>query len=259
MQVVILCGGLGTRLREETEFRPKPMIQIGHRPILWHIMKLYSCHGVTDFILAAGYKSEIIKQYFLQFEVMDNDVTIELGRDKSVKIYRSPNEEAEWRVTIADTGETALKGARLKRVAKYITSDTFLVTYGDGVSDVDLSKLLAFHRSHGRMATLTGIRPVSRFGELNVVGDRVAAFFEKPASGDDFVNGGFFVFDRKLLELLRDDDECDLEVGTLERLAGEGQLMVYRHHGFWACMDTQRDVDHLRRLWDGGKAPWKVW
>ncbi|HZL59481.1 MAG TPA: glucose-1-phosphate cytidylyltransferase [Stellaceae bacterium] len=259
MQAVILCGGLGTRLREETEFRPKPMIQIGHRPILWHIMKLYSHHGVHDFILAAGYKSEIIKQYFLHYEVMDNDVTIELGRNKTIEIHHPSVEEQSWRVTIADTGETALKGARLKRVARHITSDAFLVTYGDGVADVDVTKLMAFHRAHGRIATVTGIRPVSRFGELNVQGDRVAAFFEKPASVDDFANGGFFVFQREILDYLRDEDDCDLEIGVLEKLASAGELMVYRHNGFWACMDTQRDVDQLRRLWSSGTAPWKVW
>ena len=259
MQAIILCGGFGTRLREETEFRPKPMIQIGHRPILWHIMKLYSHHGINDFILAAGYKSEVIKQYFLHYEVMDNDVTVELGREKTIKIHRPKVEEESWRVTIADTGETALKGARLKRVARHIVEDTFMVTYGDGVADVDLAKLLAFHRAHGKMATVTGIRPVSRFGELNVQGDRVTAFFEKPASVDDFTNGGFFVFQRKILDYLRDADDCDLEVGALEKLASTGELMIYRHNGFWACMDTQRDVDQLRRLWAYGTAPWKVW
>jgi glucose-1-phosphate cytidylyltransferase len=259
MQAVILCGGLGTRLREETEFRPKPMIQIGQHPILWHIMKLYSHHGIRSFVLAAGYKSEIIKHYFLHYEVMDNDVTIELGREKTIEIHRPQVEEQGWKITIADTGEAALKGARLKRAARYLTGDTFMVTYGDGVCDVDLSKLLAFHRAHGRLATVTGIRPTSRFGELTIAGDRVAAFFEKPDADDDFVNGGFFVFERRLLDYLGDDDDCDLEVGPLEKLALEGELMVFRHHGFWACMDTQRDVDHLRHLWASGAAPWKVW
>jgi glucose-1-phosphate cytidylyltransferase len=259
MQVVILCGGLGTRLKEETEFRPKPMVRIGSRPILWHIMKIYSAFGHRDFILALGYKGEMIKEYFYHYELMDSDVTIQLGHPEKTCMYHDSIQENEWTVTLANTGETALKGARLKKVEKYITGNEFLMTYGDGVSDVDINALLEFHHSHGKIATVTGVNAAARFGELKIAGDRVERFNEKPQSGSDFINGGFFVFNRKIFRYLSSNDNCDLEVGPLEQLAQDGELMVYKHRNAWACMDTLRDMDYLNRLWHENKAFWKIW
>jgi glucose-1-phosphate cytidylyltransferase len=256
--VVILCGGVGTRLREETEFRPKPMVNIGSHPILWHIMKYYSQFGYKDFVLALGYKGDMIKNYFCHYELMNNDVTIELGQPERTCIHYA-HDEAGWKVTLADTGEKALKGARLKKVERYITGDTFMMTYGDGIADVDIGKLLAFHKAHGKMATVTGINPAARFGELKIDGDRVKSFSEKPQDGDGLVNGGFFVFKREIFNYLTTDDLCDLEIGPLEKIAKEGQLMVYKHRGFWACMDTLRDMEYLNKIWSDGKAKWKIW
>jgi glucose-1-phosphate cytidylyltransferase len=262
MEVVILCGGLGTRLREETEFRPKPMVNIGSRPILWHIMKIFASQGHSDFVLALGYKGEMIKDYFLNYEAMNNDITIELGQPEKAQLH-SCHDECGWKVTLASTGEKTLKGARLKKVEKYVKGDTFLLTYGDGVANVDLGKLIAFHKSHGKMVTLSGVNPASRFGELKLDGDRVARFHEKPegsgAGKDAFINGGYMVMNRAVFDRVTDDDSCDLEYGPLERLAEEGQLMVYRHHGFWACMDTLRDTEYLNKLWAEGRAGWKLW
>lgn len=258
MQVVILCGGVGTRLREETEFRPKPMVNIGSHPILWHIMKYYSQFGCKDFVLALGYKGETIKNYFCHYELMNNDVTIELGQPEKTCI-RHAHDEAGWKITLADTGEKTLKGARLKKVERYITGDTFMMTYGDGIADVDINELLAFHKAHGKMATVTGINPAARFGELKIDGDRVETFSEKPQNDDGLINGGFFVFNRKILDYLTTDDLCDLEIGPLEQIAKEGQLMVYKHRGFWACMDTLRDMEYLNKIWNDGKAKWKIW
>lgn len=258
LKVVILCGGVGTRLREETEFRPKPMVNIGAHPILWHIMKYYSQFGYKDFVLALGYKGDLIKNYFCNYELMNNDVTIELGQPERTSIHHA-HDEAGWKITLADTGERALKGARLKKVARYITGDTFMMTYGDGIADVDINELLAFHKSHGKMATVTGINIGARFGELKVDGDRVDAFREKPQNGDGLINGGFFVFNRKILDYLTTDDLCDLEIGPLEQIAKEGQLMVHKHRGFWACMDTLRDMEYLNKIWNDGKAKWKIW
>ncbi len=259
MNVVILCGGLGTRLREETEFRPKPMVNIGSRPILWHVMKIFASQGHTDFVLALGYKGEMIKDYFLNYEAMNNDITIELGKQEQTFLH-SCHEECGWKVTLASTGEKALKGARLKRVEKYVEGDTFLLTYGDGLANVDLAGLVAFHKSHGKMVTLTGVNPASRFGELKIEGNRVERFNEKPKGpGAGLINGGYMVMNRAIFEHVTSEDNCDLEYGPLERLAEEGQLMVWKHDGFWACMDTLRDTEHLNRLWDTGKAGWKLW
>ena len=258
MKVVILCGGAGTRLREETEFRPKPMVNIGPYPILWHIMKYYSQFGFKEFVLALGYKGDMIKNYFCHYELMNNDVTIELGQPEKTCIHYA-HDEAGWKITLADTGEKSLKGARLKKVEKYIVGDTFMMTYGDGIADVDIGKLLAFHKAHGKLATVTGINIASRFGELKIDGDSVETFSEKPQDGKGFINGGFFVFSRKILDYLTTDDLCDLEVGPLERIAGEGQLMVYKHRGFWACMDTLRDMEYLNKIWNDGRARWKIW
>jgi glucose-1-phosphate cytidylyltransferase len=258
LKVVILCGGIGTRLREETEFRPKPMVNIGNRPILWHIMKVYSYYGIRDFILALGYKGEMIKNYFCNYELMNNDVTIELGRLDNICVHQR-HDEIGWRITLADTGEKSLKGARLKKIQKYISEDTFMATYGDGLADIDIMDLLAFHKKHGKMATVTGINPAARFGELRIAGEQVLSFKEKPTDSEGLINGGFFVFDRKIFEYLSEDQNCDLEYGPLERIAQEGQLMVYKHKGFWACMDTLRDMDFLNNLWEKNQAVWKLW
>ena len=258
MKVVILCGGLGTRLREETEFRPKPMVEIGGKPILWHIMKIYAYYGFKKFILCLGYKGEMVKEYFYNYEVLNNDFTIELGDKKNVKIHSNHTENG-WQITLADTGDKALKGGRLKRVEKYVDDSVFLTTYGDGVANVDIKSLLAFHKNHGRLATVTGINPASRFGELKIKGDQVESFSEKPKNGSGLVNGGFFAFDKRIFDYLSTDDSCDLEIGPLEKIAAEGQLMVYKHRGFWACMDTIRDMEYLNKLWNENKAFWKIW
>lgn len=258
IKVIILCGGLGTRLREETEFRPKPMVEIGGKPILWHIMKIYAHYGIKDFVLCLGYKGEMIKEYFYNYEILNNDFTIELGSEKKMKIH-SNCDESGWRITLVDTGDKALKGARLKRVEKYIDSDQFMMTYGDAVADIDINSLLSFHRSHGKLSTVTGINAASRFGELKVDDNRVEAFNEKPKTESGLINGGFFVFNRGIFNYLSIDDNCDLEIGPLEKIAHEGQLMVYKHIRSWACMDTLRDMDYLNKLWNENKAFWKIW
>lgn len=258
MQTVILCGGLGTRLREETEFRPKPMVNIGERPILWHIMKTYAHYGHSEFVLALGYKGEMIRDYFIHYEIMNNDVTLQLGKPESICLHDC-HDEAGWKITLANTGDKTLKGARLKKVEKYIEADTFMLTYGDGVSDINIRELIDFHKSHGKIATVTGINPAARFGELKIDGNSVRSFHEKPHDGENLINGGFFVFNRKIFDYLNTDDSCDLEIGPLEKIAMEGQFMVYRHRGFWACMDTLRDMDYLNSLWAKKEAPWKSW
>ncbi|MBU4347623.1 glucose-1-phosphate cytidylyltransferase [Patescibacteria group bacterium] len=257
MKIVILCGGLGTRLKEETEFRPKPMVHIGNRPILWHIMKIYAHYGFKDFVLALGYKGDMIKEYFQNYELMNNDVTIELGKPEN-RIIHQNHGEVGWRVTLANTGQHALKGARLKQAERYINGDEFMMTYGDGVGNINIPALLEFHRNHGKIATITGTIPTSRFGELSIQENNTASFIEKPRSGS-LVNGGFFVFNKAIFNYLTDDDNCDLEYGILEKLSQEGQIKVYRHDGFWACMDTFRDMEHLNKLWDEKKAEWKIW
>ena len=254
-KVVLLCGGLGTRMREETEFRPKPMVEIGGRPLLWHIMKLYAAHGLRDFVLCLGYRGAMIKQYFADYYLHNSDVTFELATGEPT--YHSCHHE-DWRVTLVDTGLETMTGARVKRVEEHLDGDLFLCTYGDGLADVDLGDLVAFHRAHGRLATVTGVRPPSRFGELGIDGDAVRRFSEKP-SGGGLVSGGFFVFDRAVLDRLSSDPSCVLEREPLEGLARDGQLAVYDHDGFWQCADTVRDVELLRGLWDGGQAPWRVW
>ena len=258
MQTLILCGGMGTRLREETEYRPKPMVEIGGRPILWHIMKCYAAHGFTDFVICLGYKGETIKEYFLNYEAMNNDFTIELGKPNSLALYDAHGENG-WRVTLVDTGIHTMTGARIKRASRYLTGDRFMVTYGDGVSNVDLRTLTAFHDRAKTLATVTGVHPSSRFGELLVQGDRVAQFSEKPQTHEGLINGGFFVFERRALEYLSDEPDCVLEREPLERLAASGQLSVYQHRGFWQCMDTYRDYQHLNQLWESGRAEWKQW
>ena len=257
--VVILCGGLGTRLREETEFKPKPMVKIGNRPILWHIMKIYAYYGFTRFILCLGYKGEMIKEYFYHYEMMNNDVTITLGSNSGIKIHNS-NDGNDWEITLSNTGDNALKGARLKRIEKYVNADQLMVTYGDGVADIDIRELLRFHKSHGKLATITGVRPkFLRFGELNIREDQVIRFSEKPEYQGNYVNGGFFVFNRDIFDYLEDRDDCDLEVGPLDQISQKGELKVYKHDKFWACMDTYRDMEYLNELWKNNQAKWKIW
>lgn len=258
MKAVILCGGRGTRLREETEHKPKPMIDLGGKPILWHIMKTYERHGITEFVLCLGYKGDKIKEYFLQYEAMSSDFTIQLGHPGSLQFHGSA-EERDWRITLADTGLDAMTGARVKRVQRYLGNDTFCLTYGDGVADIDLGEVLAFHKSHGRIGTVTGVRPPGRFGELSVAGDSVTSFAEKPPTAHGLVNGGYFVFEAGIFEYLSADEDCILERAPLESLARDGHLRVYRHEGFWQCADTYRDYELLLGLWNAGRAPWKVW
>ncbi|MBA3465663.1 MAG: glucose-1-phosphate cytidylyltransferase [Deltaproteobacteria bacterium] len=258
MEVVILCGGFGTRLREETQFRPKPMVHIGERPILWHIMKYYASFGHTDFVLSLGYMGHLIKEYFWHYELMNNDITLQLGKPEQRTIHHS-HDEAGWNITLADTGLEALKGARLKKVQRHVKGDTFMVTYGDGLANVDLQQLAKFHEEHGRLATVTGINPTSRFGELGIDGETVTSFREKPRAANSLVNGGYFVFNRGIFEHLSTDDSCDLEVGALEDLAQKGELRVFKHTDNWACMDTDRDRTYLNNLWTEGHAFWKRW
>ncbi|MDI6751280.1 MAG: glucose-1-phosphate cytidylyltransferase [bacterium] len=256
MKVVLLCGGKGVRLKEETETKPKPMVEIGGRPILWHIMKIYSRFGFCDFILALGYKKNLIKNFFLNYEVMAQDFTIELGGLSKIELHNK-HKETGWRITLVDTGEDTLKGARIKQVEGYIPDETFMLTYGDGVADIDLKKLLSFHNCHKKMATVTGVRPPSRFGEIKAKDGRVVSFSEKPQVSEGLINGGFFVFNRKVFDHLTEDPNCDLEKDVLEKLATSGELMVYEHSGNWECMDTLRDMEHLNYLWKKGEAFWK--
>lgn len=256
MQVVILAGGLGTRLREETEFRPKPMVEIGGRPILWHIMKRYSHFGHNDFIICLGYRGDMIREYFLNYEAMNNDFTICLGSRQEIK-YHNAHQEQDFRVTLVDTGQETMTGGRIKRIAKYLKGETFMATYGDGLADIDINELLAFHHEHGRTATLTTTHPISRFGVLDVdAGGRVASFCEKPTM-DGWASAGYFVFNRRLLDYLT-DDSCVLEREPLEQLVADGELMAYRHPGFFHAMDTYREYRYLNDLWSGNQAPWKV-
>jgi len=258
MKVVILCGGIGARLKEQTEFIPKPMVEIGGKPILWHIMKIYAHYGFNEFILCLGYKGEVIKSYFLNYKALNNDFTICLDHGEPIKIHSRTRENA-WKVTLVDTGEKTLKGGRLKRVEKYATGDHIMVTYGDGVADIDIPRLLDFHLAHGKMATVTGINPHARFGKLKLKGDKVLEFFEKPRETGEFVNGGFFVFKREIFRYLEDREDCDLEYGALEKIASMGELMTYKHFKFWACLDTIRDAEYLEQLWRSNKAEWKLW
>ena len=257
MKVVVLCGGLGTRLREETEFRPKPLVEIGGRPILWHIMKIYAQAGYREFVLCLGYRGNMIKDYFLNYEAMNNDFTICLGRDSRIE-YTNGHAEQDFKVTLVDTGLATMTGGRVQRIKKYIDGDTFLLTYGDGVSNIDINSLLHFHRSHGKLATVTAVIPTTRFGIVETSGEgRVLQFVEKPR-GKSRASAGFFALQREVFDYLGGDD-CIFEREPLERLAAEGQLMAYEHDGFFHAMDTYRDYQHLNALWRSGTAPWRVW
>ncbi|MEW6249153.1 MAG: glucose-1-phosphate cytidylyltransferase [Planctomycetota bacterium] len=258
MKVVILCGGLGTRLREETEFRPKPLVEIGQRPVLWHIMKLYAHYGYRDFVLCLGYRGNMIKDYFLNYEAFTNDFTICLGQTQKAITYHDVHQEQDFSVTLADTGPDTMTGGRVRRIARYIEDDTFLLSYGDGVADLDVGRLVAFHRGHGKVATLTTVRPQSRYGVLDVdPAGRVRKFAEKPRL-DQWANIGYFVLNRRIFDYLGGDD-CVLEQAPLERLAAQGQLMAYRHEGFFFAMDTYRDYKAINDMWSAGQRPWVVW
>lgn len=256
MQVVILCGGLGTRLREETEFRPKPMVPIGAHPILWHIMKIYAYYGHKEFILCLGYKGSVIKDYFRNYHWNTSDVTIQLGSDPSIK-YHGSHDEEDWKVTLLDTGKETMTGGRLQRALPYIDADDFLLTYGDGVTNCDINASIAQHRAGEAVVTLTSVLASGRFGDLAIDGNRVAGFQEKPVD-DHEINGGYFVVNRRIGDYLTGDD-CILEQEPLQQLADEDMLDAYHHRGFWQCMDTYREYQELNRLWDTGEAPWKIW
>ena len=255
MKAVILAGGLGTRISEESHLRPKPMIEIGGRPMLWHIMNIYAHHGITDFIVALGYRGHMIKEYFSNYVLYSSDVTVDTGRGD---ILYHRNYAEPWRVTMVDTGLNTQTGGRLKRLAQYLDHDAFCMTYGDGVSDVDISALVDFHHRHGRQATVTAVIPPGRYGALVIDGERVESFTEKPPGDNTFINGGFFVLDPSVICRIADDD-TPFEQAPLESLARDGELAAFRHTGFWQPMDTLRDRNTLESLWSGGTAPWKVW
>lgn len=255
MKVVILAGGFGTRLAEETVVRPKPMVEIGGQPILWHIMKIYASQGFNEFIIGLGYKGDVIKDYFLNYRYRASSLTVQLSSGDVV--VRDSHSE-DWTVHLYDTGRYTQTGGRVKRVAQFIGKEPFMLTYGDGVADVDIKQLLDFHRSHGRLATVTAVRPSARFGSIDFEGDRVIRFEEKPQVDEGWINGGFFVLEPGVADYIEGDDTL-FEKGPMERLAGDAKLMAYKHEGFWHCMDTLRDVRMLESLWESGQAPWKVW
>jgi glucose-1-phosphate cytidylyltransferase len=253
--VVILCGGMGTRLREETEYKPKPMVEIGGKPVLWHIMKLYAHYGFRRFILCLGYKGSVIKEYFLNYEAMSNDFTINLGKVNTVE-YQSNHTEQDFNLTLVDTGLKTMTGGRVKAIEKFIDADTFMVTYGDGLANININDLITFHQGHGKLATLTATRPPSRYGILELTAEnQVKQFREKVQT--EWINGGFFVFNRRVFDYL--DQDCILEREPIEKLASDKQLMAFRHEGFWIGMDTFREYEMLNQMWDAGNAPWKLW
>jgi glucose-1-phosphate cytidylyltransferase len=258
VKAVILCGGKGTRLREETEYRPKPMVEVGGRPILWHIMKTYAHHGITDFVLCTGYKGEMIKEYFLNYEALNNDFTITLGRKHEME-FHDAHLESNWKVTLADTGLETQTAGRLAKIERYVADDEqFCVTYGDGVANVNIAETIKFHNSHGRAATVTSVQIPSRFGVLSVDQETGAVpHFEEKAAVDGWVNGGFFVFNRDVFRYF--DEDVMLEQEPLQHMTKDGQLMAWRHYGFWQPMDTFRESSMLNAMWDAGEAPWKVW
>jgi glucose-1-phosphate cytidylyltransferase len=253
MKVVILAGGLGTRLQEETTVKPKPMVEIGERPILWHIMKLYGAYGFKEFIIALGYKGEVIKQFFLNYYYLRNGLSIHLGNGF---IDAHKEEREDWIVHLIDTGLNTQTGGRIKRLASWIGLETFMMTYGDGLADININEVVSFHRKHGKLATVTAVRPPARFGGLVFDGDSVAEFSEKPQIGEGWINGGFFVLEPGVLDYI-DGDETIFERDPLERLAQDGQLIAFRHEDFWQCMDTIRDLKLLQNLWERNEAPWK--
>jgi len=257
MKVIILAGGYGTRLGNITETIPKPMVKIGGKPIIWHIMKIYSTAGYNDFIISLGYKGEVIKEYFFNYNIYSNDFTTNTNTGE---VTISANEISEnWNITLVDTGLNTLKGARVKRIDKYLEDDTNMITYGDGVADINISDLVKFHKSHNKIVTITGVNPPSRFGEIIEKDNKLISFKEKPQASDGLINGGFIVFNKELLNYLTVDSMCELEYGPFEKLASENQIMVYKLDGNWECVDNERDLLHLNHLWDQNKGFWKVW
>jgi len=257
MKAVILAGGLGSRLSEETTLRPKPMVEVGGKPILWHIMKIYACHGITEFIIALGYKAEFVKDYFLSFYAINNDLTIDLGSGATT-IHKN-GDQTNWKVHLVDTGLHTQTGGRLKRLRHWLgENETFLFTYGDGVTDLDIRSLLEFHQRHGKLATVTTVRSPARFGRIAFDGDDITEFYEKPETGEGWINGGYFVLNSRAIDYI-DGEETIWERDPIVRLAQDRQLIGYRHHGFWSCMDTLKEKHLLDDLWNTGKAPWKIW
>lgn len=261
MKALILCGGRGTRLREVSETLPKPMVPIGDKPIVWHIMKIYAAHGITDFVLLLGYKGDIIRDFFLNYANQSSDVTVDLSKRGEDRLQFHKHQAEDWKVTLAETGEDAMTGARIRRGARYLgEGEQFCATYGDGVGDIDIRALIDFHNGHGKTATLTGVYPPGRFGELNTVGGTVNSFNEKPQVSGGHINGGFFVFNRNFVDDYLDDrEELILEREPMERLAADRELMMFEHNGFWQPMDTPREYSLLNELWAESRAPWKTW
>lgn len=257
MKVAILAGGVGTRLVEETQDKPKPMVLIGNQPILWHILKHYAHYGHKDFYIALGYKGEVIKRYMVDYCSLSSNLTVDLS-DGHVQNHKNGDARQDWKVHLIDTGNATLTGGRIKRLAPFIGNETFMLTWGDGVSNINLDSLLEFHRSHGKLATVTAVRPPARFGRLEIEGNQVINFSEKPQLGEGWINGAFFVLEPKVFDYI-DGDMTQWEHEPLERLAADGQLMAYLHDSFWQCMDTLRDKRMLETFWESGKAPWKIW
>lgn len=257
MKLIILAGGYGSRLGNLTNSIPKPMIQVGGKPIMWHIMKTYARYGIKEFVICLGYKGHVIKEYFMNYDCHNKDFSINLG-DNSVEFHNG-HDEIDWQVTLVDTGINTLKGGRLKRIEKYLDDDINLLTYGDGVADIDISDLISFHKKTGKIVTISGVHPPARFGELIADGDVLTCFEEKAQTSQGMINGGYMVFNKELFDYLRPDEDCDLEAGVLEELATQGKIAVYKHSGLWACMDHERDLNHLESLWKNNKAFWKVW
>lgn len=258
MKAVILCGGMGTRLKEETEYRPKPMVKIGDKPILWHIMKIYDTHGIKDFILCLGYRGEVIKEFFINYKYFHNNFAINLRTNQFMLPNPKDNDIEEWNILFADTGLDTMTGGRVKLIEKYLDPEdnTFLVTYGDGVANINIKELIEFHKREGRIATITGIHPGSKYGVIETEGNLIKSFNEKPTM-NDLINGGFFVFERRIFEFLKED--CMMVQKTFPELSAIGELAVYRHEGIWHCLDTYKDYLVLNELWNSGKAQWKIW
>jgi len=255
MKVVILAGGLGSRLGHVTELIPKPMVEVGGKPILWHIMKIYAHYGFNEFVLALGYKSNVIKDYFINLQHYNNDLFVDT---KTGEVTFKKNSDDDWKITLVDTGVNTLKGGRIKRIEEYL-DDTNFLTYGDGVADINIKALVDFHKNHGKTVTISGVKPPSRFGELVEEQGKVLSFEEKPQASKGLINGGFMIFNKNLLDNLTTDENCDFEFGPLEELAKNEEVMTYKHEGFWECADTIRDVNHLNRLWSTNNAKWKLW
>ena len=257
MKVIILAGGWGTRLGYLSEIIPKPMVKIGNRPILWHIMKHYSFYGYNDFIICLGVKAEVIKDYFYHYDIKNNDFTIDLSNG-NINFYNQ-HQDTNWRVSLIDTGLNTLKGARIKRIEKFLDPDMNMITYGDGLTDIDIQKLVEYHKSHGKIMTVSGVHAPARFGEISEKDGKIKVFHEKPQTSVGLINGGFMVFNNTLLDYLTPDEDCDLERGIFGELTAAGEMMVYKHEGNWECMDHERDVDHLNKLWNSNQAFWKIW